>query len=59
MQGQGNDFVVLDGVRQALPVLTPERVRALSDRHFGVGFDQLMAVTDPTNSRLPDASCVA
>jgi len=43
MQGQGNDFVVIDGVRQAV-ALTPDRVKALADRHFGVGFDQLLLV---------------
>ncbi len=43
MQGQGNDFVVIDGVRQAVS-LDRERVKALADRHFGVGFDQLLVV---------------
>ncbi len=43
MQGQGNDFVVIDGVRQAVTI-TRESVKALSDRHFGVGFDQLLLV---------------
>jgi diaminopimelate epimerase len=47
MQGAGNDFVVLDGYTQALS-LTPERVRALADRHFGVGADQLLLVEKPT-----------
>jgi diaminopimelate epimerase len=47
MQGQGNDFVVIDGVRQPV-TLTPERVRALADRHFGVGFDQLLLVEKPS-----------
>jgi len=46
MHGQGNDFVVLDGVRQQL-ALTPEAVRALADRHLGVGFDQLLLVERP------------
>ena len=46
MQGQGNDFVVVDGVRQHVD-LTPERVRRLADRHFGVGFDQLLLVEKP------------
>ena len=46
MHGQGNDFVVLDGVRQALR-LTPEVVRRLGDRHLGVGFDQLLLVEKP------------
>ena len=43
MQGQGNDFVVIDGVRQSVSI-RPERVKALADRHFGVGFDQLLLV---------------
>ena len=43
MQGLGNDFVVLDGVRQRVD-LDPARVRALADRHFGVGCDQVLVV---------------
>ncbi|HWH38937.1 MAG TPA: diaminopimelate epimerase [Usitatibacter sp.] len=43
MQGQGNDFMVIDGVRQRVE-LEPARVRALADRHFGIGFDQLLLV---------------
>jgi diaminopimelate epimerase len=43
MQGLGNDFVVLDGVRQHVE-LTKEKVRALADRHFGVGCDQVLVV---------------
>jgi diaminopimelate epimerase len=43
MHGAGNDFVVLDGLRDALPPLEP-LARRLSDRHFGVGFDQLLVV---------------
>jgi diaminopimelate epimerase len=43
MHGQGNDFVVIDGVRQAI-ALTPSQVRAIADRHFGVGCDQLLLV---------------
>jgi diaminopimelate epimerase len=34
---------VLDGVRQSL-ALTPERLRFLGDRHFGVGCDQILLV---------------
>jgi len=49
MQGQGNDFIVIDGVRQAV-ALAPERIRALADRHFGVGFDQLLLVERPSGS---------
>ncbi len=43
MHGAGNDFVVIDGVRQTV-ALTPEQVRYLADRHFGVGCDQLLLV---------------
>jgi diaminopimelate epimerase len=48
MQGQGNDFIVLDGVRGALPPLDAARIRALADRHFGIGFDQLLVVEPAT-----------
>ena len=51
MQGQGNDFVVFDGVRQRVE-LTAERVRAIANRHFGIGCDQVLVVeraVDPAN----------
>ncbi|MEW6344448.1 MAG: diaminopimelate epimerase [Paraburkholderia sp.] len=47
MHGAGNDFVVLDGFTQALN-LSADQVRALADRHFGVGADQLLLVEKPT-----------
>jgi diaminopimelate epimerase len=43
MQGLGNDFVVLDGVRQQV-ALTPAQLRRLADRRFGVGCDQVLVV---------------
>lgn len=46
MHGAGNDFVMLDGVRQPIH-LTPERARALADRHFGIGADQILLVQEP------------
>jgi diaminopimelate epimerase len=46
MHGQGNDFVVLDGVRQRI-ALHPDTVRRIADRHFGVGCDQLLVVEKP------------
>jgi len=48
MQGQGNDFVVIDGVRQEIS-LDPQTVRALADRHFGVGCDQVLVVEKPAS----------
>jgi len=47
MHGLGNDFVVLDGVRQRID-LTPEQLRFLADRHFGVGCDQILLVEAPS-----------
>ncbi|MDR2112189.1 MAG: diaminopimelate epimerase [Candidatus Accumulibacter sp.] len=43
MHGLGNDFVVIDGVRQSI-ALTSARIRFLADRHFGIGCDQLLLV---------------
>ena len=48
MQGAGNDFVVLDGVRQHIE-MTPGRARALGDRHFGIGADQILLVEPPSH----------
>ena len=49
MHGLGNDFVVIDATRLALE-LTPSRVRAIADRHFGVGCDQLLVVEPATQA---------
>jgi diaminopimelate epimerase len=46
MHGAGNDFVVLDGYSKPLS-LTSQQVRALADRHFGIGADQLLLVEKP------------
>lgn len=51
MHGTGNDFIVLDGVRQQFQ-LEPEQLRLLADRHFGVGCDQILIVEDAQH---PDA----
>ena len=48
MQGAGNDFVVLDGVSDAVE-MTPQRARKIADRHFGVGCDQVLLVERPRN----------
>ena len=51
MHGLGNDFVVLDGVRQSI-TLSPGQLRYLGDRRFGVGCDQILLVETATR---PDA----
>lgn len=43
MHGLGNDFVVLNGVNQAI-TLSPEQVRFIADRKLGIGCDQLLLV---------------
>ena len=46
MHGLGNDFVVIDGVTQKI-FLSTEMIKKLGDRHFGIGFDQLLLVEPP------------
>jgi diaminopimelate epimerase len=43
MQGLGNDFVVLDATTRPL-ALSSAQYRALADRHFGIGCDQVLVV---------------
>jgi diaminopimelate epimerase len=47
MQALGNDFVVLDHVRQAFTV-SGFQLRQIADRHYGVGCDQILIV-EPTS----------
>lgn len=46
MHGLGNDFMVVDMISQHAH-LRAEQVKKLSDRHFGIGFDQLLLVEPP------------
>jgi len=43
MHGLGNDFVVFDA-RDAALALTPEQIRKVADRHFGVGCDTVVVI---------------
>lgn len=43
MQGLGNDFMLLDRIQQDAPVPV-EHIPELSDRHKGIGFDQLLII---------------
>ena len=51
MHGLGNDFVIVDCRRSAF-ALDTAGIRRLGDRHFGVGFDQLLTIESAR-----DASC--
>lgn len=48
MEALGNDFVVVDGLRQR-PQLPAEAIRALADRRRGIGFDQLLLAEPPAH----------
>ncbi len=43
MHGLGNDFMVIDGLSQSFEP-NSETIKKWSNRHFGVGFDQLLLV---------------
>jgi diaminopimelate epimerase len=44
MHGLGNDFVVLDGREEALPVIDAPLAAALAHRNTGIGCDQLVVL---------------
>jgi len=44
MQGTGNDFVIIDAVRQRVETDLPELARKMCHRNFGVGADGLILV---------------
>ncbi len=49
MQGAGNDFVVFDATSRPFD-LTRAQLKALADRHFGVGCDQILVVGKPASA---------
>ena len=48
MHGIGNDFVVIDAINQQVE-LTPNQIRLLANRRYGVGYDQLLLVEKSSN----------
>ncbi|MCU4414307.1 diaminopimelate epimerase [Acinetobacter sp. WU_MDCI_Axc73] len=46
MHGLGNDFVVVDLISQRA-YLDTTTIQRMADRHFGIGFDQLLIVEPP------------
>jgi diaminopimelate epimerase len=51
MQGLGNDFLVFDAPAAAADThLDASRLRALADRHTGVGFDQALMLETPRHA---------
>lgn len=47
MHGLGNDFMVIDNLQEKVQ-LDAATIRRLSDRHTGIGFDQLLVVEAPS-----------
>ena len=46
MHGTGNDFVMIDAISQPVK-LSPNKIRKIADRHFGIGCDQLLIAEIP------------
>ncbi len=51
MQGLGNDFLVFDAPPASTGGLDSQQLRALADRHTGVGFDQALMLEAPRSGR--------
>ena len=49
MQGLGNDFLVFDAPPAARHGVDANKLRALADRHTGIGFDQALMLEAPRN----------
>ncbi len=49
MHGLGNDFIVIDAIHQRISP-SRDQWRALADRHFGIGADQILIVERATRS---------
>jgi diaminopimelate epimerase len=49
MEGAGNDFMVVEALKERF-ALKPAEIAQLADRHFGIGFDQLLVIEPPRTS---------
>ena len=51
MHGFGNDFMVLDQTASKID-LSAEKIRQLSNRHTGIGFDQVLQIEQASSSEV-------
>ena len=51
MQGLGNDFLVFDATPATPHSVDSNKLRALADRHTGIGFDQALMLEAPREAR--------
>ena len=47
MHGNGNDFIVINTIENTHK-LSKSKIKKLSDRNFGIGFDQVISIGPPT-----------
>jgi len=47
MHGNGNDFIVINSIENTYK-LSKSKIKILSDRNFGIGFDQVILIDPPT-----------
>ena len=47
MHGIGNDFIVINALKRPFS-LSPDEIRDLSHRRFGIGFDQVLVIEPGT-----------
>lgn len=47
--GAGNDFIMINGIDVKM-ALSPDQIRKLCDRHFGIGADGLIIITPSANT---------
>ncbi len=47
MHSLGNDFIILDGLSQFIPITRP-MIRQISQRKYGIGCDQVLVIEAPT-----------
>jgi diaminopimelate epimerase len=40
--GTGNDFIIIDAIKNQIPVLNTQQIKHLCDRRFGIGADGIM-----------------
>jgi diaminopimelate epimerase len=49
MHGLGNDFIIIDARTEPIRDLTPALIAAISDRHRGIGGDQVLVLEPPVD----------
>ena len=50
MEGAGNDFMVIYDTNGGI-ILTNDQIKKLSNRHLGVGFDQLLLISKDSSGK--------